>query len=115
MKAVHLICKGTKENRENGLEPKKVDGLVYESRGWNFNGEEADSLVGGMIYFHRKKAYSSFFGGIVLSWEWINAEGVARPDRIKFTFEATGDGKYQKWRGQDHNRAWTSRFIEIEP
>lgn len=113
MKAVHLICKGTPKNKKNGLEPKRVEGDIYASRGWNFNGDEAESLVGGMIFFHRRKAYSSYFGGVILAWEWVVADDVARPNRIKFTFKYAPEGRYQKWRGQDHTRAWTSRIIDV--
>jgi hypothetical protein len=113
MKAVHLICKGTPENKRNGLEPTKIEGDIYASRGWNFSGDEADSLVGGMIYFHRTKANLSFFGGKIKGWEWTVSDDVARPNRIRFIFERKDAGKYQKWRGQDHTRAWTSRIIDI--
>ena len=114
MKALHLICKGTKENKANGLEPNRLSDGSWASKGWNFKGHEAESLVGGMIYFHRKKANTSFFGGKVLSWEWTTAADVARANRIRFIFEFTGTERYQKWRGQDHTRAWTSRIIDIE-
>lgn len=113
MKAVHLICKGTPENKKNGLEPTRIEGDIYTSRGWNFSRDEADSIVGGMIYFHRSKAKPSFFGGQIERWEWVVADDVARQNRIRFIFKRLDGGKNQKWRGQDHARAWTSRIIDV--
>ena len=111
MKAVHLICRDDDETkRPKGI--VKIEGdNQYTSEAWDFSTEQASSLIGAEILFHRAKAEKSFFGGKITAFEEINREDLAREERIKFTFTATLEAKNQSWRGSDHSMAWTSGII----
>lgn len=49
----------------------------WESGWWAVNPETAEKLVGGNIYFHKKQAEPSFFGGVITAYriettgEWV--------------------------------------------
>lgn len=49
----------------------------WESGWWALAPETAEKLIGGYIYFHKKQAEPSFFGGLILSYrvetngEWV--------------------------------------------
>lgn len=58
----------------------------YESGFWKVGHRTAEGLVGGDIYFHRKRAEPSFFGGRILSFR-IQPDG-KYADRIIFRFRA---------------------------
>ena len=38
----------------------------WESGGWNIDERKAQKLVGGVIYFHKKRFEPSFFGGSIV-------------------------------------------------
>ena len=114
-KAIHFICR----KEPGSLYPNgvtKVEGSkgVYVSRAWDLPIEAAQSLVGGIICLHAEKAAPSHFGGRVLEVRPTTVDDAARTNRVEFVFEASPEGKSQKWRGADHGMAWTSRIIDIE-
>lgn len=57
----------------------------WESGWWSVTPETASKLIGGHIYFHKRQAEPSFFGGLILDYriettgEWVG--------RIIFTFK----------------------------
>ncbi|HEX7538758.1 MAG TPA: hypothetical protein VF358_00515 [Syntrophales bacterium] len=57
---IHLI-----ENADNFT---KLRDKVWESGWWVLTEDEAKKLVGGHIYFHRKKSEPSFYGGAIRSF-----------------------------------------------
>jgi hypothetical protein len=113
MKAVHLICRDDEDTkRPKGI--VKIEGEnQYTSEAWDFSPEQASSLIGGGIFFHRTKAAKSFFGGIIGAFEEIDRQDLAHPERIRFTFTSTKEARNQRWRGSDHSMAWTSGIIEV--
>lgn len=68
---IHLI-----ENLGN-MKILNKENLEWESGWWSVTHETAERLVGGHIYFHKKQAEPSFFGGLILSYrietagEWV--------------------------------------------
>lgn len=56
----------------------------YESGFWVFGQQTAEELIGGDIYFHKKRAEPSFFGGQILSFR-VQPDG-KYADRIIFRF-----------------------------
>jgi hypothetical protein len=114
MKAVHLICRYEEDTkRPKGI--KKIAGSIqHTSEAWCFSNEQAESLIGGTIFFHKTKADKSHLGGKITAFEEIIRDDLARKDRIKFTFTPTTEAKNQRWRGKDHNIAWTGEIIDVE-
>ncbi len=43
----------------------KLHDKVWESGWWQLGEDEARKLIGGQIYFHRKKTEPSFYGGSI--------------------------------------------------
>lgn len=57
---IHLI--------ENANNFTKLRPRVWESGWWLLDEEDAKKLVGGRIFFHRKKTEPSFYGGSIRSY-----------------------------------------------
>ena len=114
MKAVHLICR-YEENRKRPKGIFKIEGQDrYTSEAWDFSNEEAESLIGGTIFFHKKKSDKSHFGGTITAFEEITRDDLSRKERIKFTLTSTLEAKNQPWRGRDYNMAWTGDILDVE-
>jgi len=81
MNAIHLIQKDSK------LTPTPVDGStgLYKSGFWKVSPQKAESLLGGKIYFHEKRATPSFFGGTIV--DFYIQESDPWKDRIVFRFQ----------------------------
>jgi hypothetical protein len=52
----------------------KLQDNVWESGWWTLDESKAKRLVGGEIYFHRKRQEPSFYGGTIIGYR-INQEG----------------------------------------
>ena len=52
----------------------KLQDNVWESGWWKLDEEKAKKLVGGEIYFHKKRQEPSFYGGTILGYR-INQDG----------------------------------------
>ena len=112
--SVHFICvrEGT---GLKGLIPVNRVAHLYRPCCWDLTSNEAESLVGGWIYLHPSKNEPSEFGGRITRFERIWDEGGAkRQDRVWFEFEAKPEGRGQKWRGQAHGMAYTSRPVAAD-
>ncbi len=59
MKELHLIQKDTALTPW----PKEKGSREYESGYWDISPERAKEAIGAEIYFHKKQAEASFFGG----------------------------------------------------
>jgi hypothetical protein len=46
----------------------KLKDNVWESGSWGLNESQAKKLVGGEIYFHKKRLEPSFYGGKILGY-----------------------------------------------
>jgi len=46
----------------------KLRDNVWESGWWSIDESEAEKLVGGEIYFHKKQQEPSFYGGIITGY-----------------------------------------------
>jgi hypothetical protein len=66
----------------------------YESGWWVVSEETAQSLIGGLIFFHEAKTKPSFFGGTILGFR-IETEGEYQ-DRIIVRFESSLECKNVK-------------------
>jgi len=92
---IHLI-----ENENNFT---KLGDKVWESGWWQLGEEDAKKLIGGNIYFHRKKTEPSFYGGsirgyrvkeddpfkgrIIFEFEYLEACRGIRADRLGWSLE----------------------------
>jgi hypothetical protein len=97
MPSIHFIC----PERAN---LHTIHGPVYESGDWDLKLEDATRLVGGMIYLHKTKVESSYFGGKIESFRPIETDN-SRSLRIVFRFTFVPEAKNRKWRGTGHARA----------
>ena len=52
----------------------KVQDNVWESGSWQLDEDQAQKLVGGEIYFHKKRQEPSFYGGTILGYR-VHQEG----------------------------------------
>jgi hypothetical protein len=52
----------------------KLNDNVWESGWWKLNENQAKKLVGGKIYFHKKRQEPSFYGGTILGYR-IHQDG----------------------------------------
>ncbi len=119
MKAIHLICKSNRlepAGEGNGIiaQPGKTGNLL--SHAWDFTTSQAQELVeaNGKIYFHIAKNKRAFRSGVIVGFESIDRDDVAHRDRIVFIFKPDLKCDAQRWRGTDHNMAWTSGIIDVE-
>lgn len=56
---------------------KRLEDKTWESGWWSLDQETVKKLVGGEVYFHRKKEEVSFYGGTVMGYR-IEQEGEHR-------------------------------------
>jgi hypothetical protein len=75
---IHLI------EKRNLIKP--IGNNVYESKYWDVSIQQADELIGGDIYFHRKQKEPSFYGGKIIGYRIHEEEGEFK-GRIIFHFE----------------------------
>src|SRR5689334_4789757 len=111
MSAIHIICHRDETGQLKGLSRIPSSKPHYISECWDINDKEASQLLGGWVYFHATKKKPSEFGGRILEVAVGKREGAAIPLGIVFTLEAHREGRGQKWRGQDHGRAWTGGVV----
>lgn len=57
----------------------------WESGGWSIDENKAQRLIGGAIYFHKKRFEPSFFGGSII--EYRLDQDSQNQGRIFFTFQ----------------------------
>ena len=61
----------------------------WESGGWSIDESKAEKLIGGEIYFHKKRTEPSFFGGSI-----IHCRVDQSPEcqgKVVFTFQYDGN------------------------
>lgn len=134
MWVVHLINKIDPRNgRLAGLNPaSEIDpnGHHFHSCCWDFSLEEAQKLIGGMIYLHLTKKRPAEWAGRVKDVGPINLRDKTMErffphvesmgldpkkfDRVKFIVEILPERRGEKWRGADHSMSWTSGIIEVD-
>jgi hypothetical protein len=110
MSAIHLICRRDANGDLNYL--SHDGGTIYRSGRWDINQHEAAELLNGWLYLHPTKKDPSEFGGRITAFEVVERTGNPHPIGIVFTLEARREAREQRWRGQDHGRAWTGGVVE---
>ncbi|MEI6167114.1 MAG: hypothetical protein WCS52_07960 [bacterium] len=93
---IHLI------ERDAGI--TKVDGQVWESGFWVISESNAQKLINGSIFFHKKLKEPSFFGGIIQNYR-IQEDG-AHSGSVIFKFEYQADHRNIK----AENRGWSNEI-----
>lgn len=61
----------------------KLQEKVWESGSWPLDEDQAKKLIGGEIYFHKKRQEPSFYGGTILGYR-VHQEG---EDQGKIVFK----------------------------
>jgi hypothetical protein len=74
---IHLIEKADNFN--------KLREKIWECGWWKLDEDKAKKLVGGHIYFHKKRSEPSFYGGSILGYRVKQEE--PNQGRIIFEFE----------------------------
>ena len=95
MSSIHLI------ERSNNF--TQLDDKTWESGFWALSEQVAKKLTGGSIFFHKKQAEPSFFGGIILGHR-VQDQGTCQ-GRIIFKFHYFPDHRKVKtdrarWRNE---------------
>ena len=67
----------------------KLPDNKWESCGWNIDENKAQKLVGGVIYFHKKRFEPSFFGGAITDYRVD--ENSQYQGKVVFTFQYKAD------------------------
>jgi hypothetical protein len=57
----------------------------WESGGWSIDESKAQKLLGGQIYFHKRRMEPSFFGGSITDYR-VDKSAECQ-DKIVFTFQ----------------------------
>ena len=114
MRVLHLINKQSDQgpglrNLWRVVEEKDT----YLSGYWDIPLSDAQTLVGGMLFFHEAKAKPSRFGGKVLSVEQVRTDEFAHKDRIVFKILSLPQGRGERWRGADHGMASYGRILNV--
>jgi hypothetical protein len=65
---------------------KPLEGNIHESGFWDVKHSQAEALIGGDIYFHKRQKEPSFFGGKILGYR-VHEEDDDLKGRIIFRFE----------------------------
>jgi hypothetical protein len=111
MRAIHIICHREGTGLKN-LVRSAMEKDVYTSGCWALPADvDPAALIGGWIYLHPQKNAPSEIGGIVGSFSSCEREDTAIVEGTAFTFLAKKEGRGQKWRGADHDRAWTGGLV----
>ena len=63
----------------------KLQDDIWESGWWRLDEDKAKKLVGGEIYFHKKRQEASFYGGNILGYR-VNQDGEYQ-GKIIFKFQ----------------------------
>lgn len=111
MKHLHLICRRNGTGRL-GVRLVDKEAKIYVSGRWVFSLDEAEMLVGGMIFLHETKSDLSAFGGTVIDVQNTIADDKSQENRVEFTFKATPEAKGVAWSGASHSMAWTSGILD---
>jgi len=104
MLCIHFLCR-------DRLNVHAVNHPVYESGEWDVPLEDAERLVGGMIFLHQTKSQRSYAGGRIESYRVVETNR-AHSRRIIFKFTSASEGKDVRWKGADHPMAWTGGVVE---
>lgn len=65
---------------------QRIDGNIFESGNWKVTPQQAEGLIGGDIYFHKKQKEPSFYGGKILGYRIYESDDELN-GRIIFRFE----------------------------
>ena len=83
-------------------------GRTYCSGKWLFSPDEAEAMIGGIIFFHNVKRESSYEGGQVLAFKLVDYYGKTR---VEFKFQSSDEAKGIVWEGNMAKRAWSSGIL----
>ena len=87
----------------------KLDDNVWESGAWKLTEDRAQKLVGGEIYFHKKRTEPSFYGGTVLGYR-VEQEG---QDTRRIVFKLQYKKECRNVRTD--STGWSNKIKIIEP
>jgi hypothetical protein len=104
MTKIHLICR-------NPAHLWAVEEPEYETGYWTLYEAEAEKLIGGNLYLHKKKREHSYFGGRILGYR-VGLPTDPNPGGIIFSVLAEAEGKDVVWQGDTHPMAWMSGILE---
>jgi hypothetical protein len=105
--AIHFICRHGDRNMPENVSSDPITKL-FESGSWDITVTDAEALLGGWLYLQETKLLPSYLGGPIEGYAPVMRDDVAHKARIALKFRPSVNGKAQKWRGNDHARAWTS-------
>jgi hypothetical protein len=81
LESLRLFRRGSKKEGKMNIhlvEPLnhfvKLQENIWESGSWKLDEDKARKLVGGEIYFHKKRTEPSFYGGTILGYR-VNEDG----------------------------------------
>lgn len=111
---IHFICR--KNPKGAGLTgvvsiPHPQFNSSYISGKWDVSEQDAQSLLGGLIFLHDAKTKTSNFGGLIYDWFKDPVPDKAHPARISFKFLAVAEGRYAEWEGRNFMMAWQSEVV----
>lgn len=111
---IHFICRKSPNGAGLiGVEQTRHPhfSFSYISGKWDVSEQDAQSLLGGLIFLHDAKTKTSSFGGLIYDWFKDPVPDKAHPDRISFKFLAVSEGRYAEWEGRNFMMAWQSEVV----
>ena len=115
MNVLHLINKQKTDGPGlRHLKRSKTEPDVWCSGYWDMPLDQAETLIGGMLFLHETKAKPSRFGGRVLSVKPEDRPEFQNRNRVIFKVQALPEGRGVKWRGARHAMAHSGGIIKIE-
>lgn len=104
MPRIHLICR-------NPLYLQAIEPTKFESGYWTLYESEAQKLVSGTLYLHKKKSERSYFGGTISGYRVADGNE-PYPGKIVFIVTEQTDCKDAAWEGDKHPMAWMGGILE---
>lgn len=116
VQCVHLICKQEKGSNWGCkhltfLSSSASVGMYITGR-WLFKADDANLLIGGLIFLHHSKKDPAHFAGKVMSWEPKITDEFAIEKRVNFNVKLISELIGTKWGETSHSRAWRSKIYE---
>ncbi len=110
MADAHFICRKS-EDGSGRLHLEKQDDGTWTSGLWLVPVEDAEKLMGGIVYLHDTKKTTSGFGGKVLGYEVRPDPAGGKHNRITFRLAAFQGMRGVKWRGRSDVYAHYSGIV----
>jgi len=104
MPKIHIVSRNPRHLME-------VAAPEFESGYWTLYEAEAEKLIGGTLYLHKKKSEASYFGGTITGYR-LSSPTDPNPGGVIFKVRSEAACEGVAWEGDKHPMAWMSGILE---